>query len=145
MLHKSLSAIRVKVKCSKEVGQTQKLHLYTVNVRNPNMFGFRTWGHHSVIDWFERPNNAEIRTKRSVFRHKFVSEIRRMPFERSDFGQLTVLYTIKRRNPNVRTNERTECSKSESLLTERSIVRFSASSEIRTFGFRTLTVLYLFY
>ena len=55
---------------------------YTVNVRNPNTFRFRTGPHLSVVNLFEQPNNAEIRTKRSDFRPKFMFEIRRMPFER---------------------------------------------------------------
>ena len=50
--------------------------LNTVNVRNPNTFGFRSGGHSSVQIYFERPNNAEIQTKHSDFRHKFVSENR---------------------------------------------------------------------
>ena len=47
----------------------------TVNVRNPNTFGFQTGGHRSVPNCFEQTKVSEIQTFCSVIGHKFVSEI----------------------------------------------------------------------
>ena len=63
-----------------------------------------------------------------------MSEIRKIQFERSDFGHFGTIYSI---NAEIRTFER---SKSEHGYLERLIVRLSVSSEIQTLGFRTLTV-----
>ena len=45
----------------------------------------------------------------------------------------------------IRTFERTKRSKSERYRTERAIIRISALSKIRTFGFRMLTVLITYF
>ena len=50
--------------------------IYTVNVRNPNTFGFRTPTHRSVQIELERLKMTEIRTICSDFRQKFLFEIR---------------------------------------------------------------------
>ena len=52
-----------------------KLVHFTVNVRNPNTFGFQTPPHRSVQNCFEQTKMSELRTFCSDFRHKFVSEI----------------------------------------------------------------------
>ena len=98
----------------------------------------------------QRPKSEHIRI--SVNALSFGSNIARtteidqnpnVSFERSDFGQLMcTLYYKTPKSEHSNDLKRTERSKSEGLLTEQSIVWISALSEIRTFGFWTLTVRY---
>ena len=110
---------------------------YTVNVRNPNMFGFRTEHVCSVINNVRYEICLKSEQICSDFRRFALSEIRTWSFERSDFGHIwSIIWCVW--NPNekivrfyfVRTNQ-----------TERSIVRISALFGFRTFGFRTFTVI----
>ena len=109
----------------------------TVNVRNPNTFGFQTQAVCSVQNWFEclkRP-----KSERSVR----ISDVRLVDHARLNV-RISALYAM---SAEIRTKmllERPECPKSERLITERSIIWISALSENRTFGFRMLTVILFF-
>ena len=68
-----------------------ELPIHTVNVRNPNTFGFQTQGVRSVPICFEQVKRLKSERKRSDFTLFSVRNPNDQLFERSDFRQLTKL------------------------------------------------------